>query len=227
VADDGSVLMAAAIIAFNAAYFGYRWFSRNNLAARLALRRVPRSAIRDARDGTVHLRGRVVGAETLLEAPLSRRRCLFYDVLIEDVSRTPARPVLRQVRGLGFRLQDETGTVRVAFDDVGPAPPLVAGPRHVACAIDRDLRQRQGWFGDGPPRIDALLAEHGLDRPGAIIPHRLKASEGVILPGDTVAVLGLGTHEVTAAGESSGYRAPPQEFVVKAAEAAPLTLVKI
>ena len=226
-ADDGVSWMAAAFIALNAAYFGYRWFSRHSLGARLALRRVARSAIRDAIDGTVHLRGRALGEEASLEAPLSRRRCLFYDVLIEDVSRTPARPVLRQVRGLAFRLQDETGTARVVFDDVGPAPALVAGPRYVACAIRRDFRQRRGWFDDGPPRIDALLSEHALDHPGLVVPHRLKASEGVILAGDTVAVLGQGAREVTLAGESSGYRGPPQEYIVKATEGAPLTLVKI
>jgi hypothetical protein len=226
-ADDGASLMAAAIIAFNAVYFGYRWYRRNSLGARLSLRRVARSTIRDAVDGTVHLRGRVLGDDGSLEAPLSRRRCLFYDVLIEDVSRTPARPVLRQVRGLAFRLQDETGIARVVFGDVGPAPPLVAGPRDVECAIRRDVRQRKGWFDGAPPRIDALLAEHGLDHPGLVVPHRLKASEGVILAGDTVAVLGRGAREVTPAGDSSGYRAPPLEYIVKAAEGAPLTLVKI
>ena len=224
---DDSTLMFAGVLAFNAVYFGYRWYQRHSLRARLALRRVRRSAIHDAADGPVHLRGRVLGDEASLEAPLSRRRCLFYDVLIEDISRTPARPVLRQVRGLAFRLQDETGTVRVVFEDVGPAPALVAGPRHVECAIRRDVRQRKGWFHSAPPRIDALLAEHGLDNPGLIIPHRLKASEGVILAGDTVAIVGQGAHEVTPMGESSGYRAPPQQYVVKAAEGAPLTLVKI
>ena len=67
--------------------------------------------------------------------------------------------------------------------------------------------------------------DHGLANPGLIIPNRLLASEGVVLPGDQVAVVGFGASQITPTGESSGYRSPPREYVVEASEDTPLTLV--
>ena len=222
-----TLLPFGAVVAINLGAYGLRLARRHALGERLAIRRVPLSRISDAPDGTVHLRGRVLCDEPLLEAPFSGRRCVFHDVVIEPVSRFTMKPALRQVRGLGFRIEDDSGTARVTFEDRGSAPALVAGPRFVNCAIGRDVHERSWPFEQVKPRIEALLSDHGQRQPSRLFGPRLFAAEGVILVGDVVDLVGRGGRRVALTGESSGYRAPPEEYVVEAAEDAPLIVGKV
>ena len=220
-------LALSAMAAIFAAVMGMRWVRRQNPRARAAVRRVPVCSIRAAPEGTVHLRGRVLCDEPLLEAPLSSRRCVFHDVLVEESS---DKFFLRQVRGLRFRIQDDTGIAHVVFEDAGIAPPLAAGPRYVDCAIPRELKEGRGLLGSllarrDTPRTEALVNEHELaSRRG--FGSRLTGWEGVIEVGDIVDVVGAGVRRAAPGGESAGYRTPPEEYVVEAAEGAPLIVVK-
>jgi hypothetical protein len=221
---DPVLCMLAAIVAAAA---GMRWVRRHNARALSVLRRVPVSSIRAAPEGTVHLRGRVLCDGPLLEAPLSSRRCVFHDVLVEDSS---DKISLRQVRGLRFRIQDDTGIAHVVFEDAGHAPAFAAGPRYVSCAISREVWEGGGLFDSlferrVTTRTEALVYEHGLgDRLG--FGFWLTGWEGVIEVGDVVDIVGSGAHRPAPGGESSGYRSPPEEYVVEAAEGAPVLVVK-
>lgn len=222
-----SVLLLASIV-LNVAIGGARWLGRKRRRAYWLFRGVPVSSIRDAPEGTVHFRGRVLCDGPLLEAPLSGRRCVLHDVLVEelpDVGWTPGR-VLRRVRGLRFRIDDGSGTALVVFQGAGPDQRAEIGPRFVECEIPRDARESGGFFAQRKtPRTDALARELGL--PGdRVLGPELSGSEGVIEVGDIVDVLGRGARRVVPGGQSFGYRAAPEEYVVEAAEDAPLLLVK-
>lgn len=183
------------------------------------------SAIRDAPEGTIHFRGRVLPDEPLLEAPLSGRRCVFHDVLVEEYSDATGI-VLRQLRGLPFRIEDGTGTALIAFQGAGPDLRSAIGPRYVDCHIHRDVKERGGVFlRRKAPRSEALAREYGLIDYGLLGSH-LSGAEGVIEVGDVVDVFGRGRHLIGPGGQSLGYRTPPQEYVVEAAVDAPLILVK-
>lgn len=211
-------------IGLNGGVLVHRWFRANNFEAKWTARRVPLSQIRSAAEGLVRIRGRLSCADDLLVAPLSGRRCVFHDVIVDDLSRGPTITLLRQVRGLAFDVDDGTGTARVLFGDAGPVTALAAGPRHVNCSMDRDVSLRGG----SAPKIDALLAERGIPHPhGIMLPHELRGLEGVIFPGDTVDVVGHGSRDFSPMGERSDYRSPPQQYIVRAGEAAPLTVVKV
>ena len=75
------------------------------------------------------------------------------------------------------------------------------------------------------PHSEALAREYGLIDYGLLGSH-LAGSEGVIEVGDVVDVLGRGGRLIGPNGQSSGYRTPPEEYVVEATEDAPLILVK-
>ena len=183
------------------------------------------SAIRNAPEGTVHFRGRVLCDEPLLEAPLSGRRCVFHDVLVEEYSDATGT-VLRQLRGLPFRIEDGTGTALIAFQGAGPDLPAAIGPRFIDCRIPRDVKERGGVFRrKKAPRSEALAREYGLIDYGLLGSH-LSGSEGVIEVGDMVDVLGRGRRLIGPGGQSLGYRTPPEEYVVLAIPGAPLILVK-
>jgi len=161
-------LLAGAVL--NIAIYGAVWLGHKKRRAYLLFRGLPVSSIRDAPEGTVHFRGRVLGNGPLLEAPLSGRRCVFHDVLIEEYSDTTGT-LLRQLRGLRFRIADGTGTALIVFQGAGPIR-----------ARRWDLASWNAPF--------------------------------------------LATGKVGPGGQSSGYRTPPEEYVVEATEDAPLTLVK-
>jgi hypothetical protein len=183
------------------------------------------SAIRDAPEGTIHFRGRVLCDEPLLEAPLSGRRCVFHDVRVEEYSDATGT-VLRQLRGLPFRIEDGTGTALIAFQGAGPDLRAAVGPRFVECHIFRDVRESGGVFlRKKAPRSEALAREYGLIDYGLLGSH-LAGAEGVIEVGDVVDVLGRGGRLIGPGGQSLGYRTPPEDYVVEATEDAPLILVK-
>jgi hypothetical protein len=153
---------------------------------------------------------------------------VFYDVLVEELSDTGWTPfrVLRQVRGLRFRIDDGSGTALVVFENAGPAPLSTMGPRFVDCEIPCDARESGGFFGQRKtPRAQALARTCWPNSPGDWSPE-LSGSEGAIEVGDIVEVLGRGARRIGPGGQSFGYRAPPEEYVVEATEDAPLILVK-
>jgi hypothetical protein len=150
---------------------------------------------------------------------------VFHDVLIEEYSEATGTS-LRQLRGLPFRIEDGTGTALIAFQGAGPDLRSAVGPRFVDCRISRDVKESGGVFRRRKaPRSEALVREYGLIDYGLLGSH-LSGSEGVIAVGDVVDVVGRGGRLIGPGGQSSGYRTPPEEYVVEAVEDAPLILVK-
>jgi hypothetical protein len=224
VADaDPALLILFAVTGLAAASLVWLRDELRGRRARRAFRWVRQSTVRDAPDGKVHLRGRVRCDGPLLEAPVSGRQCVFHEVLIQEGGRV----VLRQLRGVVFDLEDETGLARVVFADVGTAPPLLAGPRGLECVVPHDRFQSTGWSGRVVPRINSLMSDHGVAEPGSTAGRNLVAREGVILPGDSVAILGMGAREVAAQGAAGGYRTPPSEYVVRGTEDRPMLIFKL
>jgi hypothetical protein len=216
-----------AFLAGNAAVFAYAWWKRTNVRARLAAVQVAPSQVADAAEGIVHLAGKVVARGKLLSAVIDRTACVFSDVIVENTGRWPAVIMLREVRGVGFDLDDGTGVAEIAFEDQGPSPPLSAGPRFVECAIPRrraeGRAQYPGWRPG--PIAERILAEHGRKPPG-LLHHTCRACEGIIRPGDHVSVIGRGAREVSGDAHAPGYRGAPWRYVVRAAADVPLTISK-
>jgi hypothetical protein len=168
--------------------------------------------------GEVLVSGVVEAAEVSLVSPLQSVDCVFYQSRIEESDGEGMRTAFREERAVGFRIRDDSGTVRVfprnarfdvplAFDDktgaLGDEPAglsMRAGSTY-APALDRDAQ------------IAALLTVHG---PAGALPSggdsgdgwrgfaadRLMAGplrgsrsrhyrEARIAPGDVVTVVGL------------------------------------
>ncbi len=112
------------------------------------------------------------------------------------------------------------------FQGAGPDQLSEIGPRFVECELPRDARESGGFFAQRKTlRTRALASTYWVDRPGDGNPE-LSGAEGVIEVGDVVEVLGRGARRVVPGGQSFGYRAAPEEYVVEATEDAPLILVK-
>jgi hypothetical protein len=172
-------------------------------------RRLTARKIGEAREGDVHLAGRVLSQGALLEAPFSRRACVLHDVLVEEtILWFGIRKIARALCGSTFSLDDGTGTVDVVLHE-SEEPVLVTGPRHVTSVIYRDV-WTSSFLGLGSDvytrasRIEGFLFEHGVD--ATSLNGGVRASEGIIEVGDHIS--------------------PATKYVIRPSEQAPLTIIK-
>src|SRR5437870_386402 len=87
-------------------------FYNTDARIRRALKHVPHTPMRELRDGKV---GKIVGKllpgeEAPFTAPLTRRRCAYYLVVVEEQSRNGWHQVLSEERAQDFFLCDRDGT---------------------------------------------------------------------------------------------------------------------
>jgi hypothetical protein len=90
--------------------------------------------------GEVRLTGIVEPAELLLTSPLQSRACVWYRAKATEHSGKDERVLLEEERGVGFRLRDETGTVRVF-------------PRGATWAVSDRFSDASGIAGEQPPGL--------------------------------------------------------------------------
>jgi hypothetical protein len=191
-----------------------RWIGR--------LRRA--SAIGSRREGVVKLQGRVVAAEALIRAPLSGAACVFYGIDFTCVGDNAKHPGRRH-RGVWFIIEDGTGEALVRFDGYGSAPSLSLdddGPPGVRYAIPATVKWGPGDVDIGRPDVQAVLAGAGM----ATTQAGLVIAESLILPGDTVSVIGHALVEIDAGAESGGYREARDRYVVTHRGRRPLVIVR-
>jgi hypothetical protein len=199
-----------------------RYFSPSNRARRrarrteraLAARR--RSWISEAR-GPVRVTGRIHRDAKMLEAPLSGRRCVVYELVVDELSSgSPSlwRRLLDLRQACPFLLEDDSGTARID----------TAGPGFVALVHDR-VGVTSGVYPGNHLELSMVLESWGL------LPmtwfgrwRPLRYAEGVLEPGELVTVGGNGTREIDPGGESASLRSPPQRLVIRGSEAEPLLI---
>jgi hypothetical protein len=176
VAIGGAVLAAAGI---KRAFF--------SPAARLrrALLRIPRRAIAEVRSGErVRIIGRVVPCE-LVEAPLSGRPCVCYEVVVNEIGKNGAGELLRKVHAARFFVEDESG--RALID------PTRAG---LSLILVEDHTTHSSLFGGAPdPRQVAVFPGHAKRLENLLLLRQLEYTEGILAPGERVAVVGQGVVE--------------------------------
>ena len=151
--------------------------------AERALRSAPRATVATLTEGTTARLAGVVTSDGTLKAPLTGRACVAYVVVLEErVGKRGWVRRLHEVRGVPFTLDDGTG--RALID-----------PAQSTMLLEMDASQRSGAFDDATPVEEAFLARHGLTSTGWFLNKTLRYTEGVIEPGERVAVLGRGVRE--------------------------------
>jgi hypothetical protein len=102
---------------------GVRSFRRATTVADVATSRIETLAM-----GEVRISGRVEAAELALASPLQNHACVYYRASVTASQGRTSQTLLREERAVGFRVRDDTGSIRVfprgatwdvpdAFDD--------------------------------------------------------------------------------------------------------------
>jgi hypothetical protein len=144
------------------------------------LRAVSIVRIADVPDGaTVRIVGRLRKRAKLLRAPLSGRKCAFFRAVVkEKAGKNSWREIVREVESVDFVVEDSTGRAIVETSSL-----------EVAVVLDHHARS--GAFEDAAEVLESFLRRHGLESTGVFGWNRaLRYEEGVLEPGEEVAVLG-------------------------------------
>lgn len=195
--DVGVVVLGAiaALLATGAAFIYRRGRRASGRLARL--KATETSRIADAAPGgVVELAGKAIATDesALVEAPLSKTRCLYWRVRIEESHGSATKRVAEATDGCDFFVDDDSGALARVM--LGEATVVAT---------------RSTSFGDeeGAKR---LLAKLGVDKPIS----KLLWYEEALREGDDVYVLGFG--RATALPDGAPFRRGRERIVVVAPE---------
>jgi hypothetical protein len=148
------------------------------------LRALPATRIADVGDGQiVKVVGEVIYGHRTTASPLSRRRCAYYSVRVDQRVGSGLLAswltLVGEAGGVDFYVRDDSGTALVRIAE-----------RRMATALVHDRTARispllhDDWY------LEALLAERGYEVEGMFSRDTYRASDGVLEAGERIAVAG-------------------------------------
>jgi len=167
--------------------------------------------------GPVRVTGRIHRDAKLLEAPLSGRPCVGYELVVDEMSgAVPSlwERVLDLRQACPFLLEDDSGTARID----------TAGHGFVALIHDH-VGVTSGIYPGNHRALSMVLESSGLLPMTWLGRWRpLRYAEGVLEPGELVTVGGYGAREIDPGGDRPSVRSPPERLVIRGSEAEPLLM---
>lgn len=183
-----AAIVIGAVVAVVVAAILVRLAARSISAERIheqMLREAPRATAASLENGVTGRLAGVVTADATLRAPMTGRACVAYVARVEEWSggrRARWLERIHEVRGVPFTIDDGSGRALV---DPGASTML----------LHMDATTRSGRFDDATPVEEAFLARHDLASTGWVLNKTLRYTEGVIEPGERVAIIGRGVRE--------------------------------
>lgn len=173
-------------------------------ALKWELANAPRTPIGRLSGGVACVVGRARGAGPPLTAPASGRRCLAFQLAVDETADGDAREIGRLVGAAPFWIEDDTGRA------------LVDPGAHFALALTRDVAVNTAEPTEQRPELLQFLESKGVVTAGFLGTRPLPCREGIIQDGETVVVGGYVVREVDGRGERSGPRQVPTLISLRA-----------
>lgn len=185
----------------------------------------PRPIAEVADGGMICIAGRVEPVEPLLVAPLTGRHCVFWAILVNEISRFLQTWELgHRDQGTSFLVVDATRRARVIPDGARVALPFDSRLR-VPDAMTTGLG---AWGGTAPPVMsgkERAVFDSIEIRYGALATSTVRFIEYVIEPQTSIIVLGRSESEADDKASDLGYRdSPPRRPVMASARRTPLLI---
>jgi hypothetical protein len=177
------------------------------------LSNTPATPIGEVRPGAVV---KVVGQvrcfdEPELRAPLSGRRCAYYRTRLLEADE---QNVLQETGAQSFFVGDATGEVLVLVDEP-----------EVELAMDADVRWK--LFDPLGDEAQRFLERHGRESHNRVFRRDIQFEEGLLEPGETVAVLGRARRARGGVARYGGYRQDSATLVLEAPETGRIAITDI
>ena len=163
----------------------------------------PRRTVADLLPGPAQITGHVRASGPLLQAPVSGRPCVYYQVLGQNHVRPwhdrPSYPP----SDVGFWIDDDGGGRLWVV--VPPSP-------SIECTLTGEGFRRTIYAGESP-ELDRLLDPGGFPfAPDAYV----KVEERIVVEGDALTIAGQVLEEISARGRAVNYRSPPVRLILRA-----------
>ncbi len=139
--------------------------------------------------------GKIVGQATLLEdtlhAPISNRKCFYYQVIVEEERKSKNskswHPIFQDERVVDFLIKDKTGVAQVNF----------IHKEYIKGYLIKDIKYEIGSFRNNNPRLEKYIQSKGHSTKNFWGSNKkMRYKEGVIHVGETIAVKGRGRWEL-------------------------------
>ena len=174
---------------------------------------LPRRSVADLSPGPAQVTGRVRAWGPPMQAPISGRSCIYYQVIgrnhvwpWHDRRSAPASDV-------AFWIDDGGDQLLIVVPPSSPKPKVINdGDPTLDCAVAGDGFRRTIYLGESPA-LDRLLDPGGLSFPPDAYLH---VEERIIAEGDRLTIGGQVVEEITVEGQSLNYRSPPMRLVLRA-----------
>jgi len=145
------------------------------------------SAVEDG--DVVKIVGQLVPVGELISAPLSGRKCCFYDVRIEEKRHYRATVDVIDKGNNWYNLVEEQKSSAFVIEDGGNYAFINTQKLKATLAVDETFRS--GFLNDASDTLEEFLKRNGQTSRGVFgLNKKLRFEEGVLEKGDTVAVLG-------------------------------------
>jgi hypothetical protein len=161
------------------------WGRSNQKKARriVATRTTP---IKDLRAGFVEVKGRARAQRQPLESPLSRRPCVYYHLLIEQLvgpgKHHEWETMVEDEQDAGCLITDKSGSS------------VAVNLRAAELLLEPDVHARSGLLNDAPPEFEALLnSRYHTSSQGWVFNKSVRYTETVLDEGAEIYVLGTAT----------------------------------
>jgi hypothetical protein len=163
--------------------------------------------------GAVRVTGRVHGVRELLEAPLTGRPCVAYELIVGGQMPAGYLRLMNQQDARPFLVTDESGTARV--DTSGP----------FRLALRPQVGTTSGPYPGKHKALSLLLESRGLRAENWLGRwRRLNYAERVLEQEQLVSIGGPSDREPDPTAERSGPRSPPLRLVLRGTENHPLVI---
>jgi len=208
------VVIVAAIVG---GAVGARWAFTRPADRKLAKR--PRTPVSDA-SGLVRVTGRARPVGPLLQAPISGRQCLAYEIIVRGAM---WEVVVERREVARFVVEDQPGEIPVDTD----SPFELSLEHDIVAMTNYPLREYGDMARPNPlphPRLIEVLRQAGIEpyESGSLM--TFSYGEGILSPGEVVSIGGFAEDVVDPTGERPDLRAPPQRRMLHGTDDSPLLI---
>jgi len=167
-------------------FYNY-YFSNKNVIIR-TLSKIPHKPASSLKTNELSkVSGKALHVEDPLIAPYSKRKCVFYQIIIQQKVSTGKsshwKTIVEEERSQDFFIQTKTDFVIVSPKD---------NPKNYKCFLVKDQDQNSGTFNDPTLKFIALLKHYHIDHTTLFgFNKRLRYQEGVIEIGEEITAAGV------------------------------------
>ncbi|HTF03894.1 MAG TPA: hypothetical protein VK826_07710 [Bacteroidia bacterium] len=184
--SDVGLIVAVIVIPLVIAGLVLAWYFSKKQVVKRALRNAPHRRINEFVTGeNGKVVGKVIFAGETLQAPLSKRKCAAYHVVVQEYRQHGKSGSWHTI------IEEEKRGDLVLHDGIGYA---FIEPHNIQSFLVQDASFSSGTFNDASHELEGYLAQHGRKSTGLLgFNKSIRYREGVLEENEIVAAVGCGT----------------------------------